>query len=891
MELTEVIHHDSHSNTRNEEPTVVEEEETPDNACNLEKGRITLINEHFGLIDGTYYFEDAAITRLEEGMSVYYLAYQKAGQKKIKRVLSQISTESDQPDSESSRLQIVGKVSSRHGRIVCVEPQNIEFDLNLIRSEFIPIVGDWLDIEGIIEEGINDDSENATFVIDNIAPLRSEEVTGVIEFFDLATNIGKIDGDIMFDKNVSCIPGYVPIIGDVVVAHVIQSDQEDCIWRALKVSPSEKTRNRQIKIQKTDVKIEADDVSFGYNVNGIKVNTHIQVALSNIGEQTLLKMTVKNTSHLDHMIFDVQFRAKESQLCLAIPSSMVDRPVLSHKFVVIKLLCSAKFMGKTNELVVIDFGSFKVGRWIKVFVGQDAEKFDEYMKNTYKPREKNLTKAARQSFVNMDRRLVVGQRPVKPPAFITNKLPMFEIPERVAKIFFNEMDKNEFVGNVEIKNLAPCLEEHLDARNYKDKFHTLLYLEELAMQVNARRYDIENAIFQETDGFLRLEVHNLAERRPAIIVGDKVIALNSVDPERFEGFVHKTGYGHLYLKFNQQFHSAYNGEKYSVEIHSSRTNFRRYHHAVNVAMEKLGSDFLFPVSVPQQEPQVWFVEQEERDWDSKSNLYKEKYKGNLNRQLSKYTLGIQADNSQPHDDKKPNNNPKLMLHTRKFNKNSYQSSKSTPKVLEWFDKSLNNFQKLAVKNILIGEARPLPYLLYGPPGTGKTVTLIETILQIHKLIPNSRLLVVGPSNSAADLIALRLLDSGQLTPGDLVRLVAFRCVIDHSIPERLIPYCMTGDLAREGSRESKEHMQNGIRVCVRASDIGRHRIIVATCMIVGVLYTMGFPEGHFTHFIIDEAGQATEPETMIPLSLLDVKSAQTILAGEFLQLFGIQLLP
>ena len=39
-------------------------------------------------------------------------------------------------------------------------------------------------------------------------------------------------------------------------------------------------------------------------------------------------------------------------------------------------------------------------------------------------------------------------------------------------------------------------------------------------------------------------------------------------------------------------------------------------------------------------------------------------------------------------------------------------------------------------------------------------------------------------------------------------------------------------------------------------------------MTAGILYSLGLPVGHFTHVFIDEAGQATEPEALIPLGLL-----------------------
>ena len=77
----------------------------------------------------------------------------------------------------------------------------------------------------------------------------------------------------------------------------------------------------------------------------------------------------------------------------------------------------------------------------------------------------------------------------------------------------------------------------------------------------------------------------------------------------------------------------------------------------------------------------------------------------------------------------------------------------------FFDRQLerNKPQAQAVRHILAGTSRPAPYIIFGPPGTGKTVTIVEAMKQVWKHMPTARVLACAPSNSAADLIALRLL--------------------------------------------------------------------------------------------------------------------------------------
>ena len=71
-----------------------------------------------------------------------------------------------------------------------------------------------------------------------------------------------------------------------------------------------------------------------------------------------------------------------------------------------------------------------------------------------------------------------------------------------------------------------------------------------------------------------------------------------------------------------------------------------------------------------------------------------------------------------------------------------------------------------------GTSYPRPYVLFGPPGTGKTSTVVEAIKQVWRTNEASRILVAAPSNTAADLLASRLLVD--VPNEDILRLVSVR---------------------------------------------------------------------------------------------------------------------
>uniref|UniRef100_A0A1B6HGZ4 Uncharacterized protein n=1 Tax=Homalodisca liturata TaxID=320908 RepID=A0A1B6HGZ4_9HEMI len=96
------------------------------------------------------------------------------------------------------------------------------------------------------------------------------------------------------------------------------------------------------------------------------------------------------------------------------------------------------------------------------------------------------------------------------------------------------------------------------------------------------------------------------------------------------------------------------------------------------------------------------------------------------------------------------------------------------------------------------------------------------------------------------------------------------------------PYCGNADIKARDDYQEYRDLENVVNISRHA--IGRHRITVGTCNTLGVLYQLGFPRGHFTHVLVDEAGQATEPEILIPLAFLHSSYGQAVFAGDPLQL-------
>lgn len=201
-------------------------------------------------------------------------------------------------------------------------------------------------------------------------------------------------------------------------------------------------------------------------------------------------------------------------------------------------------------------------------------------------------------------------------------------------------------------------------------------------------------------------------------------------------------------------------------------------------------------------------------------------------------------------------------------------AESNSQLVTYFNTALNEEQKRAVLNLM--NNRTAPYLIFGPPGTGKTVTVVESVLQIWKNYPKSRILVCAPSNSATNEIAIRLTEILRPKSKDLYRLIS---------------YSYGGDSSLSALGKNINIDKEGNFFMPSMGDLLDYRIVLTTLVTAARLVNGGIPDSHFSHVFIDECGYSTESESLVPIAgILSNKSnigkvvGQLILAGDPRQL-------
>lgn len=215
---------------------------------------------------------------------------------------------------------------------------------------------------------------------------------------------------------------------------------------------------------------------------------------------------------------------------------------------------------------------------------------------------------------------------------------------------------------------------------------------------------------------------------------------------------------------------------------------------------------------------------------------------------------------------------------------------------------LNRSQQKAVTNILGAQDFAI---IHGPPGTGKTTTLVESIQETLK--KESQVLVCAPSNAAVDLLTEKLTQQGvsvvrighparideeilnQTLESKIAQHQDFKLLRD--LRKRAEEYFKLGGKWKRNfghtEREQRRMLLAEARSLKKDADKTHDDIVedvlfstrVIACTLVGANHPK-LRGIKFTTCFIDEAGQALEPASWIPI----IKSNRVVFAGDHLQL-------
>ncbi|OCH91262.1 P-loop containing nucleoside triphosphate hydrolase protein [Obba rivulosa] len=525
-----------------------------------------------------------------------------------------------------------------------------------------------------------------------------------------------------------------------------------------------------------------DDIDFGI----------LETAAAHIGSS--IAITIKNTVPSARItLVEAKFPSgQRNPSAFFIDQQATPQPVTYGRDVSLPIRFRQNYAGRYHGRIELTFEDTSLGsrfvivRLLKATVGSSADY--ELLKPVapYVPRKRVIR--------DPETEVVPGEPPetLRSVKYVV-KLGHAKIPQWLSSLLSQGAR-----SSVTARIRQSALPATLDSETHGRHFAVLLWTEEYQMDCDMETYDMHEATLNRHNSYYYLSVPGLAEKRPSVLVGDRI----SVQPHGdesgkwFEGYVHVVHREEVGLRFGGSFNGRNASQRYRVRFKLNRIPLRRQHQALGAAFHP--NRLLFPA-----------------------------------------------------------------------HEHMLASSLAAPTTLTVYNPLIasNPAQVRAVSRIIRQAAGSAPFVVFGPPGTGKTVTIVEAILQVLKHNPQARILATAPSNSAADLIASRLIS--QLSPEQMFRFYA-PSRFKNQAPDELLDYAAV--------------TPEGHFTAPPVFTLKRYRVVVTTCVSSSFAHNVGMPRGHFSHIFVDEAGQATEPEVMIPIRTMADNATNVILSGDPKQL-------
>jgi len=222
-------------------------------------------------------------------------------------------------------------------------------------------------------------------------------------------------------------------------------------------------------------------------------------------------------------------------------------------------------LGDHAFVVLFKFNGFNIGRCVEINV------VDEIV-SQLAPTSPFVPPP---SIVKQKEALIIrGIPPSNPNTPKPKVLPRYPVPKQLGK-FVNEKKFAQI----------PYINEPLTPTNHGVRFSTLLFLEQLQMEFDIQRYNMDDAMLVRQGYFWKLQVPGLTEKRPSVVVGDSVLVTwkGSSTKKRvikFQGYVHKVELNTVSMRFAKRFDNAYAGQPCSVEFSIPKGPLNRMQHAL-----------------------------------------------------------------------------------------------------------------------------------------------------------------------------------------------------------------------------------------------------------------------------------------------------------------------
>ncbi|KAK7207996.1 P-loop containing nucleoside triphosphate hydrolase protein [Myxozyma melibiosi] len=411
---------------------------------------------------------------------------------------------------------------------------------------------------------------------------------------------------------------------------------------------------------------------------------------------------------------------------------------------------------------------------------------------------------------------------------VSTKPPDFNLQEYVSGFVGNKILKHEPVPPFQYQKSGNGKAiRHLSVDTYRDYFFDLIDLEINAQKKELARYDMYAVSLEESDrerSLFKLKCPGIKEFTPTVEIGNLLYfrqlrpQFSTQGPDAFSGFKYPgyiwhfdRGRGEVLVRIDGL---MFESNLFNVQFEYDETFLSVCAHSIDVFQKKI---------------------KEQPDGFVRRMLFPKDEDGTLQTTLPQGT----------------------------FN-------------LDWYDKGLNFEQQRAIDSVVKRNYGDVPFLISGPPGTGKTKTIVELALQLLKADKRKNVLLCAPSDAAADTLALRL--RHYLNNKELFRLNHFTRPFAE-VPSELLPFCAIDYVDLQDMfvfPEFEALMNYRIVVCsCKDSEI----LMEAQCSnralkkyesFVYKSFRMPEPSDrlHWNALLVDEAGQGTEPETVIPLQVV-----------------------